>query len=660
MQWMLLVVLIILVSCFVLLRRYRTEGFGSKLDTQREFANEQSTTFKDKAKKSIFTNIGLDLSNLDAAMWQPELYLPKSPDRSYTSFFEPDPSKLLDDRDSMCRQAKHPRELPKRKIGEKLGCGWYFVADPAIHSVGLYGQSSGPSTTDLPPNGQWMWNLDSAAQKEDIKFCKKYKTCSALHINDVKQRCSFCPSEGYAVPILSNGDQAYPNSPDGSCGQNLIKDPNDCDKPTAPDTTLTSDGKSCGTMGFPSPDNSLRYYQQVECETLNGVYLPSGECLKKNEGSYSWDCRVLNNPPDPLPSLENSICSPNAMGELSTDCLMNLAKSMGFLASGGLIRGYTSPETLTAEEYQRITIAAQSDDITNYLGFSLPEYKTDLDVPTATNRLNKIYNGMTHSNKFISGMAKWAVNGSELPDLCAADPTSNGPFIPECLQQAFRMAGCQPAGKAYPKESKSFSNKTWEEIQTGFKTLYNTMQSTDSKIQNKAISDCLGIEYYKKPDKNYTFVQGMDSGGNDLVKGPADNIKELIDTCNANPNCKGFNTNGWIKHTISPQSYWTKWTSDKQKGLYIKKAPHGYLGCFKDCSEGRALPNNRSWNMPGTPEEKKKTCENLARTAGDNLYGLQYNHECWSGKDVAYDRMGAAQNCPPTGGSCTQQVYRVQ
>jgi hypothetical protein len=89
-----------------------------------------------------------------------------------------------------------------------------------------------------------------------------------------------------------------------------------------------------------------------------------------------------------------------------------------------------------------------------------------------------------------------------------------------------------------------------------------------------------------------------------------------------------------------------------------KAGDPNYLGCFKDCQQGRALPNRRN-DVSGSHEQKKLQCETMAKQAGENLYGLQFEHECWTGKDVAYDRMGAAQNCPANGGGCTQQVYRV-
>jgi hypothetical protein len=51
----------------------------------------------------------------------------------------------------------------------------------------------------------------------------------------------------------------------------------------------------CLGLGVPSPDRSTRLYTKAECDTLGGNHFPSGQCLMKTGGSYSWDCRYLNN-----------------------------------------------------------------------------------------------------------------------------------------------------------------------------------------------------------------------------------------------------------------------------------------------------------------------------------------------------------------------------
>jgi hypothetical protein len=112
------------------------------------------------------------------------------------------------------------------------------------------------------------------------------------------------------------------------------------------------------------------------------------------------------------------------------------------------------------------------------------------------------------------------------------------------------------------------------------------MQAPDTTVQDKAVSNCLGIQYYRAPQSQGT-----------------------------------------------------------------------YMGCFND-DPSHALPNRRM-DLTGSHEEKQAQCETMAMQAGDNVYGLQNEYECWTGKDVAYDRKGAAQNCPANGGSLTQQVYTL-
>ena len=48
-------------------------------------------------------------------------------------------------------------------------------------------------------------------------------------------------------------------------------------------------------------------------------------------------------------------------------------------------------------------------------------------------------------------------------------------------------------------------------------------------------------------------------------------IQALKNECDSLPDCKGFNTNAWLKHKIKPQDQWRTWTSDPNKGLYVKQ-----------------------------------------------------------------------------------------
>jgi Na+-transporting methylmalonyl-CoA/oxaloacetate decarboxylase gamma subunit len=78
----------------------------------------------------------------------------------------------------------------------------------------------------------------------------------------------------------------------------------------------------------------------------------------------------------------------------------------------------------------------------------------------------------------------------------------------------------------------------------------------------------------------YTFHQGMDSGGNDIdanltvvgIQGLVGNISTLKAWCTEREACKGFNTNGWMKNVILPQTSWAKWdfTGNPNMGLFVK------------------------------------------------------------------------------------------
>jgi hypothetical protein len=72
------------------------------------------------------------------------------------------------------------------------------------------------------------------------------------------------------------------------------------------------------------------------------------------------------------------------------------------------------------------------------------------------------------------------------------------------------------------------------------------------------------------PPPTYTFTKFMDSGRNDIRWDQNKSLEQLKDACNSLSNCRGFNTNGWLKHTIKPQNEWINWTSDPTKGLYVK------------------------------------------------------------------------------------------
>ena len=79
----------------------------------------------------------------------------------------------------------------------------------------------------------------------------------------------------------------------------------------------------------------------------------------------------------------------------------------------------------------------------------------------------------------------------------------------------------------------------------------------------------------------YKFYPGKDSWNGDLKHMPslANKPNQLKQTCNTLDGCKGFNTNGWLKNRIKPQNEWKTWTSNPNKGLYVKQ-PESFVAWY--------------------------------------------------------------------------------
>ncbi len=72
-------------------------------------------------------------------------------------------------------------------------------------------------------------------------------------------------------------------------------------------------------------------------------------------------------------------------------------------------------------------------------------------------------------------------------------------------------------------------------------------------------------------EEKFDFYPMMDSPGSDIKKSDGGSTNGYARECITNPECLGFNSNGWLKCTISNQSEWLKWTDDPSQGLYVKK-----------------------------------------------------------------------------------------
>lgn len=487
----------IFITAFLLLvyLRRTSEGFSENT----KFEDKQYNFFHKLLNRGLFVNNGIQLSELNEAVKDVNLYNTIPEKEDYTHYFSQDPYKEYVDFDSsFCKSARHPKQLPNREPGKRVQCGWWYVPDASVPSVGSYGtRDGGPIVREgLPPNGQWIWDLNRAIELEDMKKCKRIKSCDLMDVEGIQGECGFCEHRGYAVPIDRNGNEKYPDSSD-ACGEPTVGNVDKCFRP-APPELITDDGINCGTYGRPSIDGSLRLYTTEECNKLNGTYIPTGECLIKTGGSYSTTCSGLN-----TVATEPRICDPDPKGNLTRQCLISLTKGMGYNQSGAILRmlmGNMGPNQ--TDKYAM--------DILKNQGIVVPDALLgagNIDKESAGRIYSSIYNAMNSgTSNIVRQAAKWLVSGTDTFDICEFEPTSVGPFPLQCLQREFRQAGCQPAGSAHPSNNSQYQGFTWSNISKKFKDLYQSMQSTDSEIQRKATEDCLGIKFYKAADQVCCFI----------------------------------------------------------------------------------------------------------------------------------------------------------
>merc|ERR1719247_791975 len=65
---------------------------------------------------------------------------------------------------------------------------------------------------------------------------------------------------------------------------------------------------------------------------------------------------------------------------------------------------------------------------------------------------------------------------------------------------------------------------------------------------------------------HYDKKEGKDSGGHNIKRLKEASIEELEEACSDIPECKGFNTNGWLKAGVDPEEKWY----DSDSSLYVK------------------------------------------------------------------------------------------
>ena len=107
--------------------------------------------------------------------------------------------------------------------------------------------------------------------------------------------------QGVAGPIGPKGDpgergergERGETGPKGNTGDRGEAGPKG---DVGPDPSLPTNDRPCGMLGVKGNlgGTKVRLYTKDECDKLKGNWAPNGECIKKEGGSWSWECRDVD------------------------------------------------------------------------------------------------------------------------------------------------------------------------------------------------------------------------------------------------------------------------------------------------------------------------------------------------------------------------------
>jgi len=196
---------------------------------------------------------------------------------------------------------------------------------------------------------------------------------------------------------------------------------------------------------------------------------------------------------------KNETCTPNAKGALSTECLVSIAKGLGYSGQSAILRilkqsGAMSDVDKTA--FLQLSNVGISIPASILSGSDAQKGGGMIDRQTAANHYMAIKDQMrvgVHTR--VREAAKWCVVGTSDFDPCNFDKTESGPFPVTCLQQLWRTVGCQAAGSDYPKSGDIFGNTKWGDIAAKFQSQYKSMETGNNAAeQDINVKKCLGID----------------------------------------------------------------------------------------------------------------------------------------------------------------------
>jgi hypothetical protein len=205
-------------------------------------------------------------------------------------------------------------------------------------------------------------------------------------------------------------------------------------------------------------------------------------CIRPADGgNFSIECAGLN--------VKRASGCP-LTGALSKECVLQLLTLNGFSFTGGL-----------AKLIQNGTNSVMMSDSLKALRENGVDVPTGLlqargDAASINRALQTIRNASRRGDSgTIRAAALFLIDGTPYNPCASYSDNQRGPFAADCVERAFRKAGCQ-AGGDYIKSRKAVTetaNLTWSQANAKFRQMYNDMKSTDPRTQDMALKNCLGV-----------------------------------------------------------------------------------------------------------------------------------------------------------------------
>jgi hypothetical protein len=573
-------------------------------------------------------------------------------------------------------QFDHLKSLASTEdTASRVRCGWVYNNSNPNNGRGAYGMRQGAFKTDTP--GQWMWDLKKAQEKYHTAICQNIQACSDIDSDIYKKRCGWCTRSGKAVPI-SGQELAYPTGTNTACPPaNVVTSAAQCPRPQVP--TDPNYVRTPAEICSPMPNGALPRDCLLQKVTAAGCNDKGTLAQALRSGSDNDYTSVLAQERSFKVYQERAAIPMDATaiktGKITiTDALNSFSRVQDLTtsaANGGLrvaardlcLNKGDIDEFDFCTELQDNTVGPFTLDCLQKHFRRMGGQKTGASYPNTTNLAfyNK-FSKWSDFKRYVQGLSdktksqdrsEQEYGMSHFYGITMQNKRNPLPYGPEIAWKSGQvMVSCQ---RPLP-------------IPEGY-TRAGCINDEDNEMLDKWAERngwTMGT-----PPPGYKKVPNVDWHGNDIHHTAGGQTVDLCQAeCDKRPNCVGYNfihqgKDCWLKSNLQNRYEHGPGVMD----FYIKqplqcKAPFAnppaevagwkYKGCWRDCHQGRALPNRL--NNVNSIEQ----CIAQAKARGYNTAGNQYFGECWAGNNTDWDKMGNAGCCEPLGGGCTQQIYSSQ